>query len=233
MDKTIGDNRVVRPDWSLCMGYELELRREAIKNTRESGMAIHGALWSAYHNEHHRLENLSNFVRLSGTPHVAEKDKQIQQLQNKASDLECKMRSRSPRGRNSQLALTDSSSHSSAPAKRGKSKGKGRGTGSSGKTAGKSSDPKQIQTFHLLIKMDKRTRPKSTTTTLATNSNTTNAVKTIAHVLTCALGAERLFITTIAGVCQPERSLLTRLRHRMCMEGKLHPLVLRLRRFLL
>ena len=31
MDKTIGDNRVVRPDWSLCMGYELELRREAIK----------------------------------------------------------------------------------------------------------------------------------------------------------------------------------------------------------
>ena len=31
MDKTIGDNRVVRPDWSLCMGFELELRREAIK----------------------------------------------------------------------------------------------------------------------------------------------------------------------------------------------------------
>ena len=28
MDKTIGKNRVVRPDWSLCMGFELEIRRE-------------------------------------------------------------------------------------------------------------------------------------------------------------------------------------------------------------
>ena len=42
--KTIGDNRVVRPDWSLCMGYELELRREAIKYARERGMAIQEAL---------------------------------------------------------------------------------------------------------------------------------------------------------------------------------------------
>ena len=44
MDKTISDNRVVRPDWSLCMWYELELRREAIKHTRDRGMAIQEAL---------------------------------------------------------------------------------------------------------------------------------------------------------------------------------------------
>ena len=48
MDKTIGDNRVAGPDWSLCMGYELELLREAIKYTRERGMAIQEALWAAY-----------------------------------------------------------------------------------------------------------------------------------------------------------------------------------------
>ena len=63
MDKTVSDNRVVRPDWSLCMGYELELRREAIRYTRERGMAIQEALWAAYHDEHHRLENFSNFLR--------------------------------------------------------------------------------------------------------------------------------------------------------------------------
>ena len=170
MDKTIGENRVVRPDWSLCMGYELELRREAIKYTRERGMAIQEALWFAYHNEHHRLENFSNFFRLSGTPQVAEKDRQVQQLQMKVADLERQMRSRSPRGRNRQLALPASSSsqlgnfQSPAPVtQKNKSKGKGRGKGkSSGKSEGKSSGPKQIQTFQQLIKMNKQTRPKFT-----------------------------------------------------------------------
>ena len=89
MDKTIGDNRVVRPDWSLCMGYELELRREAIKYTRERAMAIQEALWAAYNNEHHRLENFSNFLRFSGSASSAstDKDKTVQQLQKKSCRL--------------------------------------------------------------------------------------------------------------------------------------------------
>ena len=64
MDETIGDSRVVRSDWSLCMRYELELRREAIKYTRERGMAIQEALWPAYHDEHHRLGELFEFPTL-------------------------------------------------------------------------------------------------------------------------------------------------------------------------
>ena len=100
------------------------------------------------------------------------KDRQVQQLQKKVADLERQMRSRSPRGRNRQLALPASSSsqlgnfQSPAPVtQKNKSKGKGRGKGkSSGKSEGKSSGPKQIQTFQQLIKMNKQTRPKFTET---------------------------------------------------------------------
>ena len=84
MDKTIGDNRVVRPEWCLCMGYEVELRREAVKYTRERSMAIQEALWAAHHNEHHRLENFSPFLRLSGSSQSStDEDKTVQQLQKK------------------------------------------------------------------------------------------------------------------------------------------------------
>ena len=41
------------------VGYELELRREAVEYTRERGMAIQEALRAAYHYE--RLENFSIF----------------------------------------------------------------------------------------------------------------------------------------------------------------------------
>ena len=83
MDKSVGDNRVVRLDWSLCMSFELELRREAIKNTRERGMSIQEALWAVYHNDHHRLENFSKFLRLSGALQSAEKDETVDQLKKK------------------------------------------------------------------------------------------------------------------------------------------------------
>ena len=136
MDKTIGENRVVRPDWSLCMGFELELRREAIKYTRERGMSIQEALWAVYRNDHHRLENFSNFLRLSGAPQSADKDKTVQTLQKKVADLERQIRSGSPRGRRQQLALPASSSTSAQPAlalvSARKAKGKGRGKGKKG-----------------------------------------------------------------------------------------------------
>ena len=128
MDKTIGDNRVVRSDWPLCMGYEL--RRETIKNTTERCMAIQEALWAAYRNDHHRLENCSNPSSQS-----ADKDTTVQQLQKKVADLERQMRSRSHRGRQQQLALPSPmgpSSHElalpapSAPKDKAKGKGKGR-----------------------------------------------------------------------------------------------------------
>ena len=44
LDKEIGGNKVIKADWSLCMGYERELRKEAIRLTKEQGMAISSRL---------------------------------------------------------------------------------------------------------------------------------------------------------------------------------------------
>ena len=74
------------------MGFELELRREAIRYTRDRGMSIQEALWAVYRNAHHRLENFSNFLRLSGAPQSADKDKAMQSLQKKVADLERQIR---------------------------------------------------------------------------------------------------------------------------------------------
>ena len=170
MDKTIGENRVVRPDWSLCMGYELELRREAIKYTRERGMAIQEALWSAYHNEHHRLENFSNFLRLSGTPQVAEKDRASSATSKEgcgsgAPDaFSFSSRSQPPTGPACVFVFSVGkiSNHlrrllGRTSSRKGQLEGRGKGK-SSGKSEGKASGPKQIQTFQQLIKMNKQTR---------------------------------------------------------------------------
>ena len=164
VDKSIGDNKVVRPDWSLCMGYELELRREAIKCTREQGMAIQEALWAAYHNDHHRLENISFFLRLSGSSQSSvDKDKTVQQLQRKVADLERQMRSRSPRGRRQQLSLTvpSSSSHQLAfpapPAPKGKPRKKGKGKGKNKQLKNETS--RYAQSFQQLVDMPNWTRP--------------------------------------------------------------------------
>ena len=62
--KNIGTTRIIRPDWSLCMGYEFELRKEALRLVREKGFSIQRALWGAYNNESHRLENFLNFLKM-------------------------------------------------------------------------------------------------------------------------------------------------------------------------
>ena len=163
MDKTFGENRVVRPDWSLCMGFELELRREAIKYTREKGLSIQEALWAVYRNDHHRLENFSNFLRPSDTPQSADKNKTVQALQKKVADLERQMRSRSPRGRNMQRALPAASSFSSQlasqPVSTRKTKGKGKGKEKKGKSSNQGA-PQHIQSFNQPMALHKDLRPR-------------------------------------------------------------------------
>ena len=41
-------NRVLAPDWKMCLGYEQELRKEAIRLVTESGASIQSAWWQAY-----------------------------------------------------------------------------------------------------------------------------------------------------------------------------------------
>ena len=57
LDKEVGGNKVVKPEWTLCVGYELELRKEAIRLVREQSMSIQQAMWTAYRDQQHRLEN--------------------------------------------------------------------------------------------------------------------------------------------------------------------------------
>ena len=52
--------RVRWPEFPQCSHFphcELQLGKEAIRLTRESGFFIHQAIWAAYRNEHHRMEH--------------------------------------------------------------------------------------------------------------------------------------------------------------------------------
>ena len=86
-----------------------------------------------------------------------------------------------------------------SPERAGKFKGKGRGKGDSGKSEGKSSDHKQIHTFQQLIKVDKRTRPKFHDDAACLKFQEHKCNKSPS-------GAERVYLTTIAGACRPELS---------------------------
>ena len=78
--RNIGSNRVIRPDWSLCMAYEHELRKETLRLAREKGFPIQRALWAAYNDPHLRLENFLNFLKLDNADQT-ESDSRIRQFQ--------------------------------------------------------------------------------------------------------------------------------------------------------
>lgn len=164
--KAIGTTRVIRPDWSLCMGYEFELRKEALRLVREKGFSIQRALWGAYNNDTHRLENFLNFMKLDRLDD-AEGDKKIQQLQNanqrlekKVSDLERAMRSRSPRDKGNRKGQ-QYSLPAPAPYNANETKTKGKGKGKKGKGRGKTNTGAggQISTFSELMKIKAPNRP--------------------------------------------------------------------------
>ena len=45
---------VVSPEWTLCVGYEPELREEAIRLIREKKMSIQQAMWTVCRDQQHR-----------------------------------------------------------------------------------------------------------------------------------------------------------------------------------
>ena len=170
--KNIGANRVIRPDWSLCMGYEHELRKEALRLAREKGFPIQHALWAAYNDSHHRLENFLNFLKLDKAED-SDGDRRLQQLQSanqklerKVAELERAMRSRSPRGKGNnralpapaQLALPGPSQLSlpAPPTPKGR---KGKGKKGKGRGKGATSQGNTIPSFQELMKIRAGERP--------------------------------------------------------------------------
>ena len=135
-------NKVVKPEWTLCMGYELELRKKAIRLTREQSMSIQQSMWTAYRDQRHRLENWSNFLKLEHRVSESAKDAQITAVEERLKQMENRLnqRSRSPRGsgksRGKQagpapmLALP-------APTAQPKGQGKGKGQGKKGRGKGR------------------------------------------------------------------------------------------------
>ena len=57
LEREVGGVKLVVPQWSHCLEYEFQIRKEAISLTRSRGLSIQSALWSVYRNEHHRMEH--------------------------------------------------------------------------------------------------------------------------------------------------------------------------------
>ena len=47
---------MIKPEWDLCLGYELELLREAVELTKEQRMSIQQARWAAFHDQQTRKQ---------------------------------------------------------------------------------------------------------------------------------------------------------------------------------
>ena len=149
--KNIGTTRIIRPDWSLCMGYEFELRKEALRLVREKGFSIQRALWGAYRVEDPDSERKLQQLQASN-----------QKLEKKVAELERAMRSRSPRGkgnRRGQLALPAPAqlAHPAPPTPKG-GKGKGKKVKGRGKTP--LARGQQIPSFKALMNIKPADRPQ-------------------------------------------------------------------------
>ena len=216
-EKEIGGHNVIKPEWVLCMGYELELRREAIRLTKEQRMSIQQAMWAAYRDQQHRLENWSNFLKLeSKRREESSKDAQIVSLKKCLKQMENRLnqRSRSPRGkgrgkRSHTLALpTPAQLALPAPAapQGGQSRGKERGKAVADEEKESIKIRPRARTSEELINRKQRTIPEWFRSPpgvfFAFNQKKcTDTARTRPHVCV-ACGAQSRTMTAV--VCKPE-----------------------------
>ena len=162
MEKDFGSRRISAPDWDLCLAYELEIRREAVRLATEEGFSFQRAWWTAYTNDHHRMEHWQSFLKVSGDKSSSSsddsKDRKIAQLEKKLNDLsrQVQNRSRSPRGKGrTQKALPAPAQPSQpaplAPKSKGKRQSKGKGRGQNGKGQKNGSQSGRINSFRDLM----------------------------------------------------------------------------------
>ena len=224
LDKEVGGNKVVKPEWTLCMGYELELRKESIRLVREQNMSIQQAMRTAYRDQQHRLENWSNFLKLEHRASESAKDAQITALERRLKQMENRLnkRSRSPRGsgksRGKQAALPAPAPMLALPAQaaqpKGQGKGKGQGKKGRGKGRGKQNAQNaqqgpNIQTFRELLHSKKRSRPEhfASPPGVCFAFNQKNCFDTACTRPHICVGAGVHARTTTAVVSQPERNI--------------------------
>ena len=101
LQKEIQGQFLSPPSWEHCLSYELELRREACKQCRESSVGIKAAWWGAYNNQKHRMMHWLQLVSLANSQPAASSSSELAKVQKELADLhnEVRNRSRKPNSR--------------------------------------------------------------------------------------------------------------------------------------
>ena len=151
------DRPMISPCWSLCLSYEFELRKEAIRLCKKQSFGIQAALWAGWRNPEHRMKHGLQLVAIPNSA-SSSSSQEIQAMKKRIADLE-KARSRSPHrkqasipGGPSMLALPAPSApaQGSKVGKGGNNKKKGKGKGKSGSS---SSAPSGTRDFNCIMKL--------------------------------------------------------------------------------
>ena len=145
LEREVYGVKMVVPQWSHCLEYEFQIRKDAIRLTRLQGRPIATPLWTVYRNEQHRMDHwvtlltIANASSSSSVPPAMAS--QMAAMQKQIAALQGRDRSRTPAGKGKktaiawqpqpQLALMNqepAAQKGKGKAKKGKSsKGKGKG----------------------------------------------------------------------------------------------------------
>ena len=146
LQKEIQGQFLSSPSWAHCLSYELELRREAYKQCKESSIGIKAAWWRAYNNQQHRMMHWLQLVSLANSQPAASSSSELAKVQKELADLRNEICNRSPtpnprsRGRGTQALAAPALA---LPAFRGsnqsqhKSRGRGKKGGGKGGRSGR------------------------------------------------------------------------------------------------
>ena len=100
LKKELEGKPLVAPQWSHCLSYEFELRKEAYDQCREKGIGIEAAWWAAYRSEEHRMTHWLQLVSLANSAPSSGEQQMWSQVRKEIADLRAQVkRSRSPRGK--------------------------------------------------------------------------------------------------------------------------------------
>ena len=145
LQKEIHGKFLSAPNWEHCLSYELELRREAYKQCRESNVGIKAAWWEAYHNQQHRMMHWLQLVSLANSHSASSSSSDLSKVQKELADLRNEVRNRSrtpnPRGKGKggrgAMALQAPAQLALPPPAQAQPKARGRGRKGGGGKGGK------------------------------------------------------------------------------------------------
>ena len=67
LEREIAGPRMIVPNWTHCQEHEFQIRKEALRLTREEGEPVGKALWAAYRDRHHRIEHWLTLLTIANS----------------------------------------------------------------------------------------------------------------------------------------------------------------------